>query len=150
MATASTTKAAAGGSALFGLLFIQSHVVRPIDDAVERAHQTNLTGFELLLRLENLPAGASVRYLSDQVVISPSRVSRVADDLVRRGLLERAASVHDGRLSLVRLTDAGRDEIAAIQKTFLQAVSEHFADRLTAAQINAVAEVAQALCAPHC
>jgi hypothetical protein len=27
-----------------------------------------------------------VRYLSDQVVISPSRVSRVAEDLVRRGL----------------------------------------------------------------
>jgi DNA-binding MarR family transcriptional regulator len=74
----------------------------------------------------------------------------VADDLVRRGLLERAASVHDGRLSLVRLTDAGRDETTAIQKTFLQAVSEHFTDRLTAAQINAVAEVAQALGAPHC
>ena len=104
-----TSKVEAAGSALFGLLFIQSRVVRPIDDALERAHQTNLTGFELLLRLGDLPDGASVRYLSDQVVISPSRVSRVAEDLVRRGLLERAASVHDGRLSLVRLTEAGRD-----------------------------------------
>src|SRR3954449_2866805 len=131
MATASTTKAAAGGSALFGLLFIQSHVVRPIDDAVERAHQTNLTGFELLLSLENLPEGASVRYLSDQVVISPSRVSRVAEDLVRRGLLERAASPHDGRLALVRLTEAGRQELAAMETTYLDAVGEHFADQLT-------------------
>ena len=107
MATTTTRKVEAAGSALFGLLFIQSRVVRPIDDALERAHQTNLTGFELLLRLGDLPDGASVRYLSDQVVISPSRVSRVAEDLVRRGLLERAASVHDGRLSLVRLTAAG-------------------------------------------
>jgi DNA-binding MarR family transcriptional regulator len=149
MAT-TTSKAEAAGSALFGLLFIQSRVVRPIDDALERAHQTNLTGFELLLRLGDLPDGASVRYLSDQVVISPSRVSRVAEDLVRRGLLERAASVHDGRLSLVRLTEAGRTELEAIRATFLEAVREHLADRLTVAQIDAVTEVAQALGAPHC
>ena len=145
-----TSKVEAAGSALFGLLFIQSRVVRPIDDALERAHQTNLTGFELLLRLGDLPDGASVRYLSDQVVISPSRVSRVAEDLVRRGLLERAASVHDGRLSLVRLTEAGRTELEAIRATFLEAVREHLADRLTVAQIDAVTEVAQALGAPHC
>ena len=125
-------------------------MVRPIDDALERAHQTNLTGFELLLRLGDLPDGASVRYLSDQVVISPSRVSRVAEDLVRRGLLERAASVHDGRLSLVRLTEAGRTELEAIRATFLEAVREHLADRLTVAQIDAVTKVAQALGAPHC
>jgi DNA-binding MarR family transcriptional regulator len=149
MAT-TTSKVEAAGSALFGLLFIQSRVVRPIDDALERAHQTNLTGFELLLRLGDLPDGASVRYLSDQVVISPSRVSRVAEDLVRRGLLERAASVHDGRLSLVRLTEAGRTELEAIRATFLEAVREHLADRLTVAQIDAVTEVAQALGAPHC
>ena len=149
MAT-TTSKVEAAGSALFGLLFIQSRVVRPIDDALERAHQTNLTGFELLLRLGDLPDGASVRYLSDQVVISPSRVSRVAEDLVRRGLLERAASVHDGRLSLVRLTEAGRTELEAIRATFLGAVREHLADRLTVAQIDAVTEVAQALGAPHC
>lgn len=150
MATTTTRKVEAAGSALFGLLFIQSRVVRPIDDALERAHQTNLTGFELLLRLGDLPDGASVRYLSDQVVISPSRVSRVAEDLVRRGLLERAASVHDGRLSLVRLTEAGRAELEAIRATFLEAVREHLADRLTVAQIDAVTEVAQALGAPHC
>ena len=150
MDTTTTGKVEAAGSALFGLLFIQSRVVRPIDDALERAHQTNLTGFELLLRLGDLPDGASVRYLSDQVVISPSRVSRVAEDLVRRGLLERAASVHDGRLSLVRLTEAGRTELEAIRATFLEAVREHLADRLTVAQIDAVTEVAQALGAPHC
>ena len=123
---ASTTKAAAGGSALFGLLFIHSHVVRPIDDAVERAHQTNLTGFELLLRLENLPEGASVRYLSDQVVISPSRVSRVADDLVRPGA-PRARRLGARRPALTRTADRRRTrrDRPPSRSTFLQAVSEH-------------------------
>ena len=150
MATA-TNKLEAGGNALFGLLFLQAHVVRPIDEALERAHHTNLTGFEVVLRLSQLhPEGASVRYLSDQVVVSPSRVSRVAEDLVRRGLLERATSVHDGRLSLVRLTDAGRDELEAMQATFLDAVAEHLTDHLTQAQVKSLSEIARALGAPHC
>jgi DNA-binding MarR family transcriptional regulator len=58
--------------------------------------------------------------------------------------------VHDGRLSLVRLTEAGRTELEAIRATFLEAVREHLADHLTVAQIDAVTEVAQALGAPHC
>jgi DNA-binding MarR family transcriptional regulator len=149
--TTATNKREAGGSALFGLLFLQAHVVRRVDEALERAHHTNLTGFDVLLRLSHLhPEGASVRYLSDQVVVSPSRVSRVAEDLVRRGLLERAASVHDGRLSLVRLTDAGRDELDAMQVTYLDAVAEHFSDHLTQKQIDALSDIARALGAPHC
>jgi DNA-binding MarR family transcriptional regulator len=146
-----TPKLEAAGAALFALQFIQAHVVRPVDQALERGHETSLTGFELLLRLAKLhPEGASVRYLSDQVVISPSRVSRVAEDLVRRGLLERAASPHDGRLALVRLTEAGRQELAAMETTYLDAVGKHFADQLTLDQVAALIEVGRALGAPHC
>ncbi len=110
MATSSKT----GFEALFALQHIQASVVRQIDDALARTHATNLTGYELLTRLANLhPEGASVRYLSDQVLLSPSRVSRVAEEFVNRGILERAASPHDGRLALVRLTEAGHDQLSA-------------------------------------
>jgi DNA-binding MarR family transcriptional regulator len=144
-------KLEAAGSALFALQFIQAHAVRSVDQAIERAHETGLTGFEILLRLAKLhPDGASVRYLSDQVVVSPSRVSRVAEDLVRRGLLERAASPHDGRLALVRLTDDGRGELAAMEATYLTAVGEHLADHLTPDQVEALTEIGRALGAPHC
>ena len=140
-----------GTEALFGLLYIQATVVRAIDDALERAHGTGLTGFEVLVRLAGLhPAGASVRYLADQVVVSPSRVSRVADEFVRRGLLERAASPHDGRLSLVRLTDRGRTDLEAIQATFADALQTHLLDRLAPEQVRALTEVARAVGAPHC
>jgi DNA-binding MarR family transcriptional regulator len=137
--------------ALFGLLHIQSHVVRPIDDALARAHGTTLTGFEILTRLARLPReGASVRYLSEHVVVSPSRVSRVAEELVARGLLERAASLNDGRVSLVRLTPAGRRELAAMEATLARALGAHFLGRLSPGQVAAVVEVARALGAPGC
>jgi DNA-binding MarR family transcriptional regulator len=94
--------------------------------------------------------GASVRFLSDQVVVSPSRVSRVVEQLVGRGLLERAASPHDGRLSLVRLTEKGRKELAAMHVTFQQALEEHFLQFLSEKHIRALTDIGHALGAPHC
>ena len=140
-----------GTEALFGLMHLHVTVVRAIDEALLQAHGTGLTGFELLLRLANLhPEGASVRFLSDHVVVSPSRVSRVTDEMVGRGLLERAASPHDGRLSLVRLTARGRDEVAAMEDTFGRALQTYFTGRLTEAQVAMLAGIADALGAPNC
>jgi DNA-binding MarR family transcriptional regulator len=141
----------AGIEALFGLLHIQSHVVRQIDEALDRAHGAGLSGFELLSRLERMhPDGASVRYLAEQVVVSPSRVSRLADEFVARGWLERAVSPHDGRLSLVRLTDDGRQSLQAMRHTLGEAVQTHFLDQLSSSQLSALVAICRALGAPHC
>jgi DNA-binding MarR family transcriptional regulator len=140
-----------GFDALFAIAHVQSHAVRLIDDALARAHTANLTGYELLKRLATLhPDGASVRYLSDQVLLSPSRVSRVVDEFVTRGLLERAASPHDGRLSLVRLTDGGRAELEAMDATFERALEAHFLDRLSVEQVQTLIDIGHRLGAPHC
>jgi DNA-binding MarR family transcriptional regulator len=118
---------AIGGEALFAVLHVQTRVISPIDDAFDHAHGAGLSGFELLARLSHMhPDGASVRYLSEQVVVSPSRVLRLADAFVSRGWLERTVSPQDGRLSLVRLTDGGRAELAAMEQTFAAALQEHF------------------------
>jgi DNA-binding MarR family transcriptional regulator len=153
---AARTPAPAGGlrgsaEALFALLYMQVQVVRPIDDALDRAHHTNITGFEVLARLSRMhPDGVSVRYLADQVAVSPSRVSRVAEEFVGRGLLERAVSPHDGRLSLVRLTAKGRHELATMESTFMRALQTHFLDQLSPQQLRALTEIGHALGAPHC
>jgi DNA-binding MarR family transcriptional regulator len=139
-----------GFEALVAVLHVQAHVIRPIDDALERKHGTSITGFELLARLAQLPDGASVRFLSDQVVVSPSRVSRVADEFVSRGLLERTASPHDGRLSLVRLTGKGERELNKIRATFERAVTEYFLNRLSASEVRSLIGIGRSLGAPHC
>jgi DNA-binding MarR family transcriptional regulator len=70
---------------------------------------------------------ATVGAIAEQMRIDPSRGSRIVADLVRQGLLERAASQQDGRRSLVRITDAGRavlDAIEAIKReTILEATA---------------------------
>jgi DNA-binding MarR family transcriptional regulator len=141
----------AGAEALFALLHIQAHVVRAVDEDFDRAHATGLSGFELLARLARMhPDGASVRYLADQVVVSPSRVSRLAEEFVARGWLERAASHHDGRLSLVRLTQTGRTALAAMEKTFATSLQRHFLDALDTRQLHTLVSIGRAFGAPHC
>lgn len=70
---------------------------------------------------------ATVGAIAEQMRIDPSRGSRIVADLVRQGLLERAASQEDGRRSLVRITDAGRgvlDNIEAIKReTIIEATA---------------------------
>jgi DNA-binding MarR family transcriptional regulator len=144
------SSAVIGFEALVAVLHIQAQVVRPIDDALERAHRTNITGYEVLARLQQMPGGASVRFLSDQVVVSPSRVSRVTEDFVSRGLLERTASPHDGRLSLVALSPKGQQELGRMHATFEHALNEHFLARLTATQIRVLTDIGSRLGAPHC
>jgi DNA-binding MarR family transcriptional regulator len=149
--TTPDTGLAIGGEALFAVLHVQTRVVRPIDDAFDQAHGTGLSGFELLARLSHMHAdGASVRYLSQQVVVSPSRVSRLADEFVVRGWLERAVSPQDGRLSLVRLTPSGRTELAAMQQTFAEALQTHFLAHLSERQLASLIDVGSTLGAPHC
>ena len=148
---ATTESTRHGFDALFAIAHVQTHAVRLVDDALARAHGANLTGYELLKRLTTLhPDGASVRFLSDQVLLSPSRVSRVVDEFVSRGVLQRATSPQDGRLSLVQLTDAGRAELEAMDATFARALHTHFLDRLTPEQVQSLIDVGHALGAPHC
>jgi DNA-binding MarR family transcriptional regulator len=150
-ATSAIRELKLAAQALFGLLFLNGELIRPIDDALIRHHGTGITGYEVLVRLANMDSGGvSVRYLSDQVVLSPSRVSRLVDEFVQRGLLERATSPQDGRLSLVRLTDQGGDEADAIQGTFNQAIRTALLDRLSARQINALIDIGHTLGSPHC
>ena len=146
-----TGEVAAGFDALFGLLHVQAHVVRAIDEALERAHATGITGYEVLYRLARMPASAaSVRDLAAQVVVGPSRVSRVVDGLERRRLIARCGSPHDGRVSIVRLTAEGESLLAGLQATFEAALVEHFLSRLTCGQVAALVDAARALGAPHC
>jgi DNA-binding MarR family transcriptional regulator len=69
----------------------------------------------------------TVGTIAEQLRIDPSRGSRIVADLVKQGLLERAASQEDGRRSLVRVTKAGRkvlDDIEAIkQETIAEATA---------------------------
>jgi DNA-binding MarR family transcriptional regulator len=68
------------------------------------------------------PAGeATVGLLAEEMALDPSRASRIAADLVDRGLLLRAVSQEDGRRSVLVPTDAAR----ALLEGFMTAKWRH-------------------------
>ena len=73
----------------------------------------------------------TVGTIAEQLRIDPSRGSRIVADLVKQGLLERAASQEDGRRSLVRVTAAGRkvlDDIEAIKRETITEATAGWSD----------------------
>jgi DNA-binding MarR family transcriptional regulator len=63
------------------------------------------------------PAEATVGLLAEELALDPSRASRIAADLVERGLLQRSVSQEDGRRSVLVPTDAAW----ALMEAFLDA-----------------------------
>ena len=54
------------------------------------------------------PQEVTVGLLAEEMALDPSRASRIAADLVERGLLARAVSQEDGRRSVLVPTEAAR------------------------------------------
>jgi DNA-binding MarR family transcriptional regulator len=131
-----------GGEAWFGLLHAHAAVHRKVEAELARNQRMSLSAFELLGRLSLADEGSlSVTDLARQVVISPSRVSRVVDELGRAGYVERRACSTDARISYVAITDAGRDLLAEAASTFDEAIRRHFLEPLTGdevAQLGAI------------
>ena len=126
-----------GGEAWFGLLHTYAALVRKIDGELAAQHRLSLSAFELLVRLSSAPdeGSLSVTELARQVVISPSRVSRVVDELGRGGYVERRACSTDARVSYVAITEAGRELLADASSTFDDAIRRHFLEPLADAEV---------------
>jgi len=122
-----------------------------IDDAFDGAHGTGLSGFELIARLARVhPGGASLRYVAEHVVVSPSRVSRLAEELMARGWL-RTSCLATRRPSLARAAHRRRaHHLPSMEATFAEAIRANLLDRLTQKQLDSIVAVCRSLGAPHC
>ncbi len=78
---------------------------------------SQLRALALLARGDRLPSG-----LARELRITPATASEVADLLVRRGLVERSARAEDRRLTLLRITSAGRAQYEAARARALNSL----------------------------
>ena len=82
------------------LLLAHSRVLRAIEADLARKRLLPLRWYDVLLELNGAPARRlRMQELASRVVLSRTRVSRVVDELVREGLVERVpvtTSVRDG------------------------------------------------------
>ncbi|NVI91245.1 MarR family winged helix-turn-helix transcriptional regulator [Actinomadura sp. BRA 177] len=133
-------------AAWLALLFSHATVMARVEAALADRHGISFSTCEILCRLAK--AGpTSVRTLAGELVsVSPSRASRVIQELVNEGHLRRQAVQNDGRISLISLTPSGRRYTAAVQKTFAAVAYEHFVAPLDETDLANMRRIWDKLC----
>jgi DNA-binding MarR family transcriptional regulator len=96
-----------------------------------------LTQIKLLHYLDDASDELTLKQGAELVRISLPAASRMVDDLVRRGFVERREDVDDRRMKRVRITDAGRSVIARLNAARLTGL-EQFVEGLTPSERRAL------------
>jgi len=123
-------------------------MVRDLDSRIRRelVRDTGLSDadYEILRALAEAPDRAlRALVLRSEVRWEKSRLSHQIGRMERRGLVAREHCAEDSRAAVVRLTDAGHEAIVAACCEHAKAVRAHLLDRLTAEQLDALADISE-------
>ncbi|MEU3775173.1 MarR family transcriptional regulator [Streptomyces sp. NPDC032472] len=127
--------------AFYGLVWAGSTLSARVDQALARRHDLPLSWFEVMLWLRAQKEPVAASDLGAMTLLSRSQVSRVADSLQARGLVERIPSPTDARSVCIALTDAGRRAFAEADATRREVLAEVFDDLLDDSDIAALEAV---------
>ena len=128
--------------AWIGLLETHKALTRTLDAELEAAHGLTLSQLEVLGRLAAAPQRRlSLSPLAAACALSLSRVSRIVDDLRRRGLVEKSPSPADARATDAHITAAGLDLTSAAQATHFRSVQQRFFEQLSPEELVTLAQV---------
>jgi DNA-binding MarR family transcriptional regulator len=97
------------------------------------ALELTLTQIKLLHHLEESERELTLKEGAELVRVSLPAASRVVEELVRRGFVERHEDADDRRMKRVRVTDAGRQVIRRLNAARLSGLQE-FTESLTDAE----------------
>ena len=112
-----------------------------IEADLARVRTIPLTWYDVLLELNAAPQRRlRMRALADRVVLSRTRVSRLVDELVGEGLVERQPDPSDGRSAFAVITPRGRDALRRTAPHYLASIERHFTSLLTDAERRMIAD----------
>ena len=128
-------------AAWHALIRAHSRVVRRLEAELDSEQGLSLPGYEVLAHLSEAPERRlRMSELAVHAVLSPSGLTRLVDKLAREGSVERQRCSGDARVVYAVLTPAGMARLEAAYPTHLRGVREHYIDRLTPEQRDAVAD----------
>lgn len=129
-----------GTSAWGALLKVHAAVVPVVDAELRRQCGIPLSWYDILLELNGAPnRKLTMGELTDRVVLSRTRISRVVDDLVAAGLVERRSHPTDRRSAYAALTGPGRQVLRRAAPVYLASIERHFSAHLSPTEIEAIA-----------
>jgi DNA-binding MarR family transcriptional regulator len=125
----------------FALMFTHATITGRIDSILMEQHKLSFGAFEIMCWLL-VTEPQSVRALSGELVsVSPTRASRLVQDLIDAGHLQRGADQGDGRVSLISFTKSGRKFAEMAKQTFESSVKKYFIDPLDDDDIAAITRI---------
>jgi DNA-binding MarR family transcriptional regulator len=134
--------------AWLGLLRTHRSLTRELDAALDAEHGISLSALEALGRLAEQPERQQrLSQLAAASGLTLSRMSRLVDDLERRGLVERHPCPEDARAINAWLTDEGLALAREAQASHAADVRRRVFDRLDDEQLRTLGD-AFALLAP--
>jgi DNA-binding MarR family transcriptional regulator len=95
-------------NAILALSALHTRVLKHVDRKLS-AHGISLTEFMVMHRLSGAPAGTMRRIdLAEAVGLTASGITRLLNPMEKTHLIEKKSNERDARVSLVKLTEAGR------------------------------------------
>jgi len=111
------------------VVYLHKHCNADLFEAVGTLELT-LTQIKLLHHLDDAPAPVTLKHAAELVHVSLPAASRMVDDLVRRGFVNRYEDLEDRRMKRVQATDSARAVIRRLNSARLQGLQD-FVQTLT-------------------
>ena len=108
------------------LLRVHAQVVPRLDHELRARCDLPLTWYDILLELNAAPDDRlTMGELGEACVLSRTRVSRIVDELVRAGLVERQPNPDDRRSRYVSITAEGRRRFRRAAPVYVRGIEKH-------------------------
>jgi DNA-binding MarR family transcriptional regulator len=129
--------------ALMQLVF----TLRPaLEEDLQRTCGLSSTEYSVLMHLSESPdRQLRMSELADRTSLSPSRISRVIDQMARAGLVERRQGSGDGRNTFAALTRTGLSSLRRAWPHHLRSVRNRAFDHLTPQETRTLGPLLQRL-----
>lgn len=128
--------------AWIGFLRTQARLMTQLDHELREEHGLSLADYDVMATLSAQPERQlRPTDLADQVIISPSTLTRRLDSMERRGLVERRRCREDARGIYVALTEDGFKALERAAPSHVDGVRRHFIDGLSRSQLEALARI---------
>lgn len=122
------------------MLLAHNTAVRAIESDVQRDGRIPLTWYDVLLELKAAGQhGLRMQEVANRVVLSRTRVSRLVDEMVRAGLVDKLPDPHDKRAAWAVITPQGADALRATAPVYMRSIQKHFSAHLTDADAVVIA-----------
>jgi DNA-binding MarR family transcriptional regulator len=137
-----STQAIPSVDAFARLLRAHAALTRELSARLLTDHGLSITDYQCLLSLAHAEDGAMRRVdLAEQLMLTPSGVTRLLDGLERDGWVAKGACKSDARVTYAVLTDEGRERLEAAGRSHVAQVRELIEDQFSEEELDTLVEL---------